>query len=105
VERCSKLFTPDTILRWHRDLIAGKYDGSQDRMSLCRPPISEEIQLVIRLKEDNPRLGYGEYDHHKHIHPSLGRIMEPKHKTDPTAKIVCIERLRGLLKPYHRLAA
>jgi len=32
-------------------------------------------------------------------------IMEPIHKTKDDAEIVCIERLGGLLKSYHRLAA
>jgi putative transposase len=51
--RCTVLFTPDTILRWYRDLIARKYNGSKNRVSPGRLPISEEsIQLVIRFKED-----------------------------------------------------
>jgi putative transposase len=35
-EFCS-IVTPDTILRWHRELIARKYDGSSARGS-GRPP-------------------------------------------------------------------
>ena len=48
---------------------------------------------------------YREYYHHERIHQSLGRIIEPKHSIDETAEIVCVERLGGLLKSYHRLAA
>jgi len=48
---------------------------------------------------------YREYYHHERIHQSLGRMIEPKHRLDHTAEIVCIERLGGLLKSYHRLAA
>ena len=48
---------------------------------------------------------FQQYYHHERIHQSLGRIIEPKHKTDDTSKIVCVERLGGLLKSYHRLAA
>ncbi len=48
---------------------------------------------------------YQLYYHHERIHQSLGRIIEPKHKTDDTSEIVCVERLGGLLKSYHRLAA
>ena len=48
---------------------------------------------------------YCEYYHHERIHQSLDRIIEPIHKTDDEAEIVCIERLGGLLKSYHRLAA
>ena len=43
--------------------------------------------------------------HHERIHQSLDRMIEPKHMIDDTAEIVCIERLGGLLKSYHRLAA
>jgi len=48
---------------------------------------------------------FQQYYHHERIHQSLGRIIEPKHKTDDTSEVVCIERLGGLLKSYHRLAA
>jgi len=48
---------------------------------------------------------YSEYYHHERIHQSLDRIIEPKHTIEETAEIVCIERLGGLLKSYHRLAA
>ena len=42
--------------------------------------------------------------HHERIHQGVGRIIEPKHAIDDTADIVCVERLDGLLKSYHRLA-
>jgi hypothetical protein len=59
LEQCTELFTSDTIMRWYRELIAHKYDGSQNRTSPGRPQISQEIvNLVIRLKEENPRWGY-----------------------------------------------
>ena len=48
---------------------------------------------------------FSQYYHHERIHQSPGRIIEPKHKIDPDADIQCIERLGGLLKSYHRLAA
>jgi len=48
---------------------------------------------------------YSQYYHHERIHQSLGRIIEPKYKIDCNAEIRCIERLGGLLKSYHRLAA
>ena len=48
---------------------------------------------------------YKDYYHHERIHQSLGRIIEPKHKIDDNSEIKCIERLGGLLKSYHRLAA
>jgi len=59
LEQCTELFTPETIMRWFRELVAQKYDGSQNRTSPGRPQITEEIvNLVIRFKEENPRWGY-----------------------------------------------
>ena len=48
---------------------------------------------------------YCKYYHRERIHQGIGRIIEPKYAIDDTAEIVCIERLGGLLKSYHRLAA
>ena len=59
LERCTELFTPDTVMRWYRELISEKYDGSLNRTYAGRPPITREIvNLVIRFKEENPRWGY-----------------------------------------------
>jgi len=59
LERCTELFTPNTVMRWYRELISKKYDGSQNRTYAGRPPITQEIvNLVIRFKEENPRWGY-----------------------------------------------
>ena len=52
------LVTPDTLLRWHRQLIAKKYDGSKRRRP-GRPRTAVEIRdLVLRMARDNPRWGY-----------------------------------------------
>lgn len=49
--------TPDTLLRWHRQLIAKKYDGS--RRKLGRPTVGSEIAtLVVRMARENPSWGY-----------------------------------------------
>jgi len=61
--------------------------------------LSSVDQLKYVLKN------YCEYYHHERIHQSLGRIIEPIHNIDDDAEIVRIERLGGLLKSYHRLAA
>ncbi|MCH7921396.1 MAG: helix-turn-helix domain-containing protein, partial [Planctomycetes bacterium] len=46
-------------MRWYRELVAQKYDGSRNRTSPGRPQITEEIvNLVIRFNEENPRWGY-----------------------------------------------
>ena len=52
------IVTPDTLLRWHRELIAKKYDGSEQRRP-GRPRSSQEIQaLIARMAKDNPSWGY-----------------------------------------------
>src|ERR687888_278947 len=53
------LVTPETLLRWYRRLIVQKFDGSQQRRTLGRPRVAEEIeQLVIRMAEENVTWGY-----------------------------------------------
>ena len=50
--------TPDTILRWHRELIARKYDGSEARVP-GRPAICEEVRaLVALMASENEGRGY-----------------------------------------------
>ena len=50
---------PETILKWHRRLVAKKFDGSRFRKRHGRPPTKTEIEdLVIRLARDNPAWGY-----------------------------------------------
>jgi len=52
------LVTPDTTLRWHRNLVARKYDGSARRgPGRPRKPL-ETAALVVQLACDNPSWGY-----------------------------------------------
>jgi transposase InsO family protein len=51
------LVTPDTILRWHRQLIARKW--TYPRHETGRPPVSPAIEeLVLRMAKSNPSWGY-----------------------------------------------
>jgi putative transposase len=53
------LVTPETILAWHRKLIAKKFDGSQKRRSPGRPTIDTELEtLVVRLARESRSWGY-----------------------------------------------
>ena len=45
LEAIATIVKPATILRWHADLVARKFDGSGYRQSLGRPPISTEVVL------------------------------------------------------------
>jgi hypothetical protein len=52
------IVTPETLLAWHRRLIAQKYDGSGKR-GCGRPRKSEEIEdLVVRMAKENRGWGY-----------------------------------------------
>ena len=52
-------FSPDTILRWHRQLVAEKWDFSDRRRVFGRPPVRPEIvELVLRMARENPTWGY-----------------------------------------------
>jgi len=52
------VFSPDTLLRWHRNLIARKYDGSK-RRGMGRPQISDKLRsAIIDVAKDNRDWGY-----------------------------------------------
>lgn len=52
------LVTPDTLLRWHRELVARKWNYSH-RRGPGRPRVMQEItELILRLSEENPAWGY-----------------------------------------------
>ena len=47
------IVTPDTLLAWHRSLIARKYDGRTHR-GPGRPPVIAEIRaLIVRMATEN----------------------------------------------------
>ncbi len=51
------MVTPQTLLRWHRELIRRKW--AQPRRSPGRPAVDERIRLlVLRFARENPRWGY-----------------------------------------------
>ena len=50
--------TPATLLRWHRQLVAGKWTYTERRRP-GRPPTSAALrQLVLRLAKENPTWGH-----------------------------------------------
>ena len=59
LEEIATIVTPDTLLRWHRRLVAEKWDYSERRAKVGRPPVSDEIkQLVLTMARENPTWGY-----------------------------------------------
>ena len=55
----AKIVKPDTILAWHRKLVAQKCDGSKQRKGLGRPKVDPELEaLVARMAQENRAWGY-----------------------------------------------
>lgn len=55
---------PDALLRWYRELIAKKFDGSRFRKSVGQHLVNDEIEsLVMRIAKENPTWSYGQKTH------------------------------------------
>jgi transposase InsO family protein len=55
----AQIVKPDTILTWHRKLVAQKFDGSQQRKAPGRPIIDQELEaLIVRIARENRSWGY-----------------------------------------------
>jgi len=55
----ASIVKPETILAWHRMLVAKKFDGSSQRKAPGRPPVDAELEtLVVRLAQENGSWGY-----------------------------------------------
>src|SRR3954470_7306385 len=82
------IVTPETLLAWHRKLIALKYDGNPQR-GPGRPRTAGEIEaLVLRLAEENRDWGYrrfqGALSHlgYKIARSTIAHILE-RHGLEP----------------------
>ena len=52
------LVTPDTLLRWHRELARRKWRRWRGQRSPDRPPMSDDlVELIVRLGRENRRWG------------------------------------------------
>jgi Homeodomain-like domain len=59
LEEVATIVKPDTILAWHRRLVAQKFNGSTQRKAPGRPPIDSGLEaLVVRLGRENRSWGY-----------------------------------------------
>jgi transposase InsO family protein len=59
LKEVAKIVKPDTILGWHRTLVAQKFDGSTQRKAPGRPTIDQELEaLVVRMAQENRSWGY-----------------------------------------------
>ena len=59
LQEVASIVKPDTILAWHRRLVAQKFDGSTQRKAPGRPTIDQELEaLVVRMAHENRSWGY-----------------------------------------------
>src|SRR2546429_4774144 len=59
LKEVATIVKPDSILAWHRRLVARKFDGSPQRKTPGRPPIDPELEvLVVRMARENRSWGY-----------------------------------------------
>ena len=57
MRQIATIVTPDTILAWHRKLIAAKWTYSHKRVG--RPGVMKEIRkLIVLMAQENPSWGY-----------------------------------------------
>src|SRR5215469_1577101 len=85
------LVTPETLLAWHRKLIARKYDGSKQR-GPGRPRTRDEIQrLVVSMATENRDWGYRRIQGalanlgHEVAHGTIAHILK-EHGLEPAPK-------------------
>src|SRR5205814_4285117 len=60
--------TPATLLAWHPNLAAKKYETSRQRAPGRPPAVRSIARLVVRLAKENPRWGY------RRIHGELTKL-------------------------------
>ena len=80
---------PDTLLRWHRRLVAGVWTYPPGP---GRPPLDQEVQqLIVRLATENPRWGYQRIQGELHrlgvqVSATTIRTTLRRHGLDPTPR-------------------
>jgi putative transposase len=84
------LVKPETLLRWHRHLVASTWTYSH--RGAGRPPLDQDVQqLIVRLAKENPRWGYqrvqGELLHlGVRVSASAIRTILRRHRLDPAPR-------------------
>jgi transposase InsO family protein len=59
LQEVATIVKPNTILGWHRQLVAQKFDGSAQRKAPRRPATDPELEaLIVRMAQENRSWGY-----------------------------------------------
>jgi hypothetical protein len=59
LEDIATIVKPDTLLAWHRKLVAQKFDGSKQRRSAGRPRVDKDLEdWVVKMATENRGWGY-----------------------------------------------
>ena len=81
--RAHRLVTPDTILRWHRRLVAKKWTYPH---RVGRPPVDNAVAMLIeRMAKDNHSWGYQRIQ---------GKLLKPGHHVGASTIRRVLRRLR-----------
>jgi hypothetical protein len=93
--KVATLVTPDTILRWHRALIARK--GTYTRRRPGRPGVLVEIRrFVVRMATENPTWGYTRIQGAlKNVGHRVARSTMPASQEQKASHLVASGRPRG----------
>ena len=82
---CLVLVQPETLLKWHRDLVRRKWSFRQPNKG-GRPRLDAELEaLIVRLARENPRMGYDK------IH---GELLKLGYTLDPST-------VRNVMRQHH----
>src|SRR5258706_4307460 len=82
---CLILVQPETLLKWHRDLVRRKWTFRQSNKG-GRPRLDAELEaLIVRLARENPRMGHGK------IH---GELLKLGYSLDPST-------VRNVMRRHH----
>jgi hypothetical protein len=86
------MVTPDTILRWHRQLVAQKWDYSNRRKKAGWPHVPQAVvEFILRMARENPAWGYDRIEGalinlgHKFSDTTIGNILK-EHGIEPAPK-------------------
>src|SRR5260370_31282944 len=82
---CVLLVKPDTLLKWHRELVKGKWTFRHAKVG-GRPRLDTDLEaLILRLARENPRMGYDKIQ---------GELLKLGYDLDPTS-------VRNVMRRHH----